>query len=183
MKPCPFCFEQIQDEAIICRFCQRSVVTEPAPLHSNSNRNAKLVGGFLVLAVLASIVLSQTDAPELIRTAGEVSRGPSAGPTERLEILASKGYRTEGGSYMKVEGQVKNISDATIDAVVVVVTWYSDDGTFIASDKGMADFQPLLPGQVSPFSAMVRRNPLMTKFSVEFQRFSGQKISHKDSSK
>jgi hypothetical protein len=77
---------------------------------------------------------------------------------------------------MMVEGQVQNISNSPMKNVEAVANWYSNDGTFVSSDDALIQYDPILPGQTSPFRVMTRANPEMKKFTVDFKRFAGGTI-------
>jgi hypothetical protein len=82
-----------------------------------------------------------------------------------------------------VEGQVKNIGSEPLRHVTAVATWYSSDGTFIKSDDAVIDYDPILPGQTSPFKTISSSNPAMSKFTVEFKELFGAAIDTRDDRK
>ena len=108
---------------------------------------------------------------------------PPPEPTFQLTLISSKGYESEGGGYHIVEGQVKNISDQPLKNVTAVSTWFDKDGGFIKSDDAIVEYNPILPGQTSPFKTMSSTNPAMSKYTVNFKTLFGGTLSFDDQRK
>ncbi len=92
----------------------------------------------------------------------------------QLEIVNSSWSNNYG--YSTYEGQVKNISNFKLKNVQAVVTWYDKNGDMITSDSSLIKYNPILPGQTSPFKVMETYNPAMQKAGVEFSHLMGGTI-------
>ena len=92
----------------------------------------------------------------------------------QLEVVNSRCYEEYG--YAICEGLVKNISNAKLDNVQAVVTWYDKNGNMITSSSTLIEYNPILPGQTSPFKVMKTYNPAMKKAGVEFSKLMGGKL-------
>lgn len=89
----------------------------------------------------------------------------------KLELLGH-GWHEEY-SYAVYEGQVKNISNSKMEHVQAVVTWYDNNGNMITSRSALIEYDPLMPGQTSPFKVIKSFNPAMQKAGVEFSYLMG----------
>lgn len=84
-----------------------------------------------------------------------------------LELLSWHWYHSR--SMVKAEGEVKNISDAPLNWVTVVISFYDKNGTFITKKDWDVEYNPVMPNQVSPFITLTRWNPLMETAKIEFK--------------
>lgn len=82
--------------------------------------------------------------------------------------------------YATVEGQVGNLTSRKLENVQAVANFYADDGTFIASDSVLIEYNPIMPGQVSPFEVIQKHNPLMKKASISFKQMFGTALTSID---
>jgi hypothetical protein len=111
------------------------------------------------------------------------SRSPSgagAAPpalTPALE-LESWNWHQEYG-YAIVDGSVKNISSESMKNVEAVVTFTTKSGEHITSSSALIQYNPILPGQTSPFKVMQSWNPAMTSASMDFHELMGGSIAWK----
>jgi len=152
---------------------------------------AVIYGGFIAIGmVLAALddprtnssIVAPARPATVVQPTAPITAPPPAAPSAQLKLLASRGEIGEYG-YNTVEGQVQNITEASMKNIEAVVTWHDSNGNFISSDTALIEYDPLLPGQTSPFEVLARANPAMKKYSVEFKSFFGGRIEMEDARK
>lgn len=123
----------------------------------------------------SSAETSQAPTPE----AESVTTKTATVPQEDMLQLISQSCTKEHG-YAIVSGQVKNISDKSLENVEVVVSALTEDGTQITTDTALIEYNPVLAGQTSPFTAYMTYNPAMSRCGVTaFKELFGGTINTK----
>lgn len=113
----------------------------------------------------------QREIERLHEEAGQAARAAAY-----LEVESWRWGQSESEHYYEVKGVVKNVSQAPLKGVVAVVLVYDKNHQFITSDDGLIEYQPILPGQTSPFTIIGTWNPAMQTASLQFKEFSGGTI-------
>ena len=78
--------------------------------------------------------------------------------------------------YATVEGEVTNLSSRPLANVEAVASFRDSAGTFITSNDALIEYNPIMPGQASPFKVMVKYNPLMHRAQLNFKELMGGAI-------
>ena len=198
MKTCPFCAEEIQDAAIVCKHCGRELkgftapVVTPPPLPVKKKTSPAAIGCLGILGILFLMTfignLTRSSSSRSASTSTDAARSsaqqaPSRVSEPELALIASRGYPSSGRSFFHVEGQVRNLTDQPLKSVMAVTTWYDEKDNFVKTAEALIDFNPILPGQTSPFSTITTGNPAMSRYTVEFKRIFGGTINTRDDRK
>ncbi len=100
-----------------------------------------------------------------------------------LELVSWKWGRDEYDQYAEVTGEVKNVSGEPLRSLVVLASIYDKDGTFISTARALVDFNPVMPGQTTPFKSMAKWNPAMSRAVLSFQLIGGREVPYSERAK
>lgn len=86
------------------------------------------------------------------------------------------------GHWSSIRGEVKNTSNKKLDHVTAVGTFRTASGDLVKTAMAMVEFNPIMPGQPSPFHVITTNNPEISKCEVYFKHLIGGQIAAKDMS-
>lgn len=140
-----------------------------------------MVLGFIFLALIGSAIHPNAN-PAATNTVLAIP-AITVKPPEEPKLALQAQHATEGYGYVTIEGLVSNISNESMENVEAVVMVADEQGNFIASKDALIDYNPILPGQSSPFTVMLDDNPAIKKWQVSFKDLMGGEIPHIDNFK
>ncbi|MFC2013404.1 FxLYD domain-containing protein [Chloroflexota bacterium] len=147
-----------------------------------TKRKKTLIGCGVLLVIFILIVVGigtclggESDTP------GVTEQPTPTPPAYILQLISASHERAY--DYVTMSGEVKNISSKNLENVMVVVNYYTDDDTFVKTDEALISYNPILPGQISPFKSITTDNPAIKRYKITFKYFWGGKIPTEDKRK
>lgn len=130
-----------------------------------------LYGATAILLGLVPVVAvgpprNQAEPSSAAVASDQAEAKPEPVAATKYDVRLHSWHCTTEYGYHQIDGEIENISDRPLDRVMIYATFKGSDGTVIKTAAALIDYQPLMPGQTSPFKVMATANPLIRQCFV-----------------
>ena len=132
-----------------------------------------------IIIFVACLINRLSPAPSVASSPAAVTATTQTPDAPQLAVLAQQ-CRRISEHYMQCDGEVKNLTSSPIQYVKAFVSYYDKQQTFVTSDGALITFNPLMPGQQSPFKILTPYHPHLAQFSISFTTLWGHPITAQD---
>lgn len=151
---CKECVHKISKKAKTCPYC------------GAKRRTTSIIAKIVFVSIASFVWWAILSAPK-----------PNTVSAPSLELLSFSCTQEYG--YIFVTGEVKNISNVSMENVVAVGHFRTKNGQFVKSADALLEYNPILPGQTSPFKSGGTTNPAIGGCEVSFKYLMGGSINFK----
>jgi hypothetical protein len=165
-------------DAKFCKGCGVAFAVVPIPTKKKSS-GLNVIFIVFVLLVGAYICSRNPIEPTDTRQTSLSSSESSETYSPPLKLLSMKAINSSE-MYFRVIGEIQNTSTEKIDGVFAVVTAYDKDGELVGTQDAIINYSPIMPNQTSPFTVIMRQNPLIDNYRINFRKSFGGTIDYTD---
>jgi hypothetical protein len=181
---CPVCGRRYNEDSRYCDQCgRRRSGNAPTSMWIPRDRAIVYIGliAFLLLEVIVprgslapwaqrwlAPMTTSSHSPRPSGASGSEGNRPTLSTKPSPQLAVSSWRCDADGRGFEIAGEVKNTSGSSFNYLQPTVTMRAADGRFVTYWSGFTDYNPLLPGQTSPFSISVNLNPAIKKADLSF---------------
>ena len=173
LKKCKECGNEISKKAKECPKCGE-------PQGPKEYSLGKLIMVLLLGWFLYAMFTTDYTSPTSTASSSSSSKSGSntnVPSTPSLEVQSFNCVKEH--SYVYVRGEVKNISSQKLENVMAVGEFRTKSGDLVKTEDALLEYNPIMPGQTSPYEAGGTDNPEITNCNVSFKHLFGTPISYK----
>ncbi len=170
IKKCKECGKEVSSQAKQCPHCG-------APQSKSVGLGGiilVLFVGYIIFVVAGGGGSGSSSSGTTAGSSAAYAPPPPASPP--LELQSFRCEKEHG--YVFVRGEVKNVSSEKLKNVVAVGEFRTKSGELVKSEDALIDYNPIMPGQTSPFSAGGSDNPQISGCELAFKQLMGGTIAY-----